>query len=363
MIGAQAAARYVTLDFYRFVAAFLVVLYHYSSYVDLPWAAYAVDGFGYCVDFFFILSGYIICHSYGDKINNVVDYTDFIWRRLSRIYPLHLLCLAFYLLILLTASLAGLHASDPSRYDFSAIPFQLTLTQVWGVDYGLTFNYPAWSISAEWFLYLIFPLLLAAGRFSVRMSFAIAALWIGACVWLIETGHFPEWDHWVGPFALLRAFPSFLLGVAICRLIEGRDLRMSSLTPGLLTFGLSLLLIIAGAAAPVVLAGFALAVAFTAMAERNRVTSVFSGTTCRSLGNMSYALYMIHAPVATLVLQMAGLRILRLSGTEMLWFALATALILVPLASLVYSRFEWPARRALNAISPAGRLASMMQKS
>lgn len=362
MNGEQAAARYVTLDFYRFVAAFLVVLYHYSAYVDLAWAPSAVAGFGYCVDFFFILSGYIICHSYSKKVNDIDEYFDFIWRRLSRVYPLHLLCLAFYCVILIAAGLLGLPASDPSRYTLSAVPFQLTLTQVWGVDYGLTFNYPAWSISAEWFLYLTFPALLATARFSVPTAFAIAALWIGACVALIELGHFPEWDRWVGPFALLRALPSFLLGIAICRLIEGRDLKMSSLASGLLTFAISILLIIGGAPAPVVLAGFALAVAFTAMAERNRATSIFSGGACQKLGNTSYALYMIHAPVATIVLQMIGLRILRLSGVEMLWFALATALVLIPIAGLVYVCFEWPARRALNAMSSAGRLASKMQK-
>jgi len=359
----RASTRYVALDFYRFVAAFLVVLFHYSKYTDKTWIFSGVDKFGYFVDFFFMLSGYIIFLTYGHKISSLTGYFDFIWRRLARIYPIHVGTLIFYTVILGFINVFGVSISDPAKYNIDALPFQFTLTQVWGVNYGLTFNYPAWSISAEWFLYIIFPFLAILARLNWLLAVAISLVWIGVCVTLIEMGNFADWDVWIGPFALLRAFPLFLLGVTICRCIEMHDLKMPSLIPGVLAFVLAILLTVEGVATPFILAAFAAAVALTAMAERNGATPIFGGAICRSLGDASYAIYMIHAPVATIALQLGGLRFLRLSPAEMVWLALPVALAVIPLASLVHRWFEGPARQKMNAMSPAIRLSWMSRKS
>src|SRR5262245_62002179 len=83
--GAQdlAGHRFVTLDGMRGVAAISVMLFHYllsTSYHIFAHATYAVD-------FFFILSGLVLTHSYGYKISNGMTFSYFLKIRLIRLYP------------------------------------------------------------------------------------------------------------------------------------------------------------------------------------------------------------------------------------------------------------------------------------
>ncbi|MFX5130575.1 hypothetical protein ABTC50_20640, partial [Acinetobacter baumannii] len=74
----------------------------------------------------------------------------FLWRRLARIYPLHLATLMFYLAIALAIYLGLAKTDNPARYSLSDVPAQLFLLHA--VDgQRLTFNFPSWSLSAEMF--------------------------------------------------------------------------------------------------------------------------------------------------------------------------------------------------------------------
>src|SRR5690242_12560766 len=76
----------------RFFAAMAIVLFHFTSL--LPFDANAHTNFFLkChlgVDFFFILSGFVLMHVYQDAFSNGIDASlPFYFRRLARIYPLH----------------------------------------------------------------------------------------------------------------------------------------------------------------------------------------------------------------------------------------------------------------------------------
>ena len=118
------------------------------------------------VDFFFILSGFVMCHVYQHIFRNVVDrhnYFRFIGLRLIRIYPLHILTLLVFVLFeliqwfLVRAEL--LHGitvfSDQSSLFSLAANF--LLIHAWGVVDTSGWNQPSWSISVELFAYLVFP--------------------------------------------------------------------------------------------------------------------------------------------------------------------------------------------------------------
>ena len=129
----------------RFVAAVLVVFKHYS-----PIRNVIVDNGGEAVGFFFLLSGFILVVAYENKIaQHKLSYMSFYVKRIARVYPLYLLALvmtlAFHFLI---------------KSGFSNLPikllFELTMVQSW--FYPGSINYPAWSISCEFFFYLLFPI-------------------------------------------------------------------------------------------------------------------------------------------------------------------------------------------------------------
>ena len=80
----------------------------------------------------------------------------FLWRRIARIYPLHLATLAFYVVIALALHSGLARTDNPARYPLSDLPAQLLLLHAVDGE-RLTFNFPSWSLSAEMFCYLLFP--------------------------------------------------------------------------------------------------------------------------------------------------------------------------------------------------------------
>src|SRR5581483_6537358 len=84
--------RFVVLDFYRFVAALGVFIFHLKN-IDSGISPAWNGSYGLFVDMFFILSGFVISYSYPAGSIGIRGYARFLVRRIARIYPLHLLTL------------------------------------------------------------------------------------------------------------------------------------------------------------------------------------------------------------------------------------------------------------------------------
>src|SRR5436190_15498959 len=98
-MAGQAAAnsgRYEALDGLRGVCAVMVVLFHGAFNSHLHDLLLIQRGWLF-VDFFFVLSGFIIADVYGEKIRQGVDFIQFVALRLGRLYPLHLFVLSLYI--------------------------------------------------------------------------------------------------------------------------------------------------------------------------------------------------------------------------------------------------------------------------
>ena len=165
----------------RFFAAAWVVLFHFRDHIEvmLPGlrAIGALLDTGYLgVDLFFLLSGFIITYNYSERLEHPTwpAYRQFLGLRLARFYPVHIATLATIALLVALAALVH----HPLHGSFTVVDAvrQLLLVVTWGPESSsLSWNQPAWSISAEWAAYLCFPfiavalrpvhgLLLAAGR-------------------------------------------------------------------------------------------------------------------------------------------------------------------------------------------------------
>ena len=88
--------RFEVLDSWRGICAIMVVLYHVPGFFLFSDLAVIRSGWLF-VDFFFVLSGFVITHAYGPKIANLDDAFHFISRRFFRIYPLHFCTFAAFL--------------------------------------------------------------------------------------------------------------------------------------------------------------------------------------------------------------------------------------------------------------------------
>jgi peptidoglycan/LPS O-acetylase OafA/YrhL len=146
----------------RGIAALLVVFYHVRHLIIdiLPPPIYKVVSSSYlAVDFFFVLSGFILCWKYHNSfstgsINN--NFLLFIKKRIIRIYPLHLIIFLSYLSIPFLLFITDRPIDD--RYPLNMIIPHLFLIQDWGFFSEIGWNIPSWSISAEFLAYLTFPL-------------------------------------------------------------------------------------------------------------------------------------------------------------------------------------------------------------
>jgi peptidoglycan/LPS O-acetylase OafA/YrhL len=208
----------------RGLAAMAVVLQHFSATVerhaDGPIPSLAPRGY-LAVDFFFVLSGFIIAYTYRPSFQKLGAQAmgPFLVRRGIRLLPLNM---ALTVLLALGASLTGsalgrnmFYAPLPhGPWDVLANLFLLP-----GIGIGQLMNGTAWSISTELVAYALFPLLLAsvfAARAAVSVLTGMCA--IGGLALLAASQ--PHWNLGVGSPALgtWRCVTEFTLGVFAYRL-------------------------------------------------------------------------------------------------------------------------------------------------
>jgi peptidoglycan/LPS O-acetylase OafA/YrhL len=167
------------------------------------------------VDFFFILSGFVMSHVYGNAFRDSVTpgaYVRFLRARFARVYPLHFVLLALYVAL----AAAGIKQAQENP-DWS-ITANLLLVQALGFFDHPTWDAPSWSISVEWWTYMIFPFAVISAQRHARsaaMAAAGLALAIGGFFWL--SIHFGSADLTVG-YAFVRCLLGFLAGASLYRL-------------------------------------------------------------------------------------------------------------------------------------------------
>jgi hypothetical protein len=133
------------------------VLYTAWPHLDVGFVPVAVTKGYLGVETFFVLSGFILSHVYLEATGEKrFRYGGFLWARLARVYPLHLVTLFGMIGLGLVATAAGM-SIDGSLTNWRDLPAHLTLTHAWGLAGSSAFNHPSWSISAEWAAYLGFP--------------------------------------------------------------------------------------------------------------------------------------------------------------------------------------------------------------
>ena len=168
----------------RGIAAWLVVLFHLRlSIAGLPGWAGAVLAQGYlAVDFFFLLSGFVLWLNYAPRLRagGIAAVPGFLRRRIARIWPLHLFILGGALALALMLRATG--RATP-QFPMAELPLHILLVQNWGFTRALAWNDPAWSISCEFAAYLLFPAIAMAvdwRRLPVAARLAVLAAMFAA---------------------------------------------------------------------------------------------------------------------------------------------------------------------------------------
>ena len=338
------------LDGLRIIAAGAVVVLHYSDYFkDLPAGHFMVEHtshFNLFVDLFFVVSGFVIARQYFGRVDDAASIGRFLWRRLARIYPLHLATLAFYVALAGALHFGVARTDNPARYPLSDLPAQFLLLHAF-VGERLTFNFPSWSLSAEMFCYLLFPLVALIARRRREAIIALVVLTaLANSLWAEAAGTAP-WADWINKGGAFRALPAFNLGIA-CYLFRDRIARWPVI-PGALVVSLTAFIAL-GSLLPTMTALFAIyAIAVLAIqADCAGRETLLSRLGFDRWSPLTYSCYMLHIPVATVIITF-GSRLLSFSSPNERLILAPVAVIVLAFASIVSLRtFETPLRRYLT---------------
>lgn len=299
------------------------------------------------VDGFFILSGIVLAYAHRSLTATLGEVRLFLMKRLVRIYPVHVVTIGLFALMLLAGPLLGSMPREPDRFGSDELVRHLALLHAWGFSNRYAWNYPSWSISAEWAGYLVFPLLWP------RLRNAAPALLVGVLLLACLAEHAAVWM--AGPWrmnltydgGLLRFYPEFIAGMATVPLIP----RLARLLPGNLLLLAGLAAVGVGAmvlhtAAGLVVDGFwMILTGFMLRANQQGAPLLDRIPGARLFGEMSYSFYMSFAFVETVQAKLWRTAHAAPHNAQLL-YGLTTFALTLSLAFILWSGVEKPTQRA-----------------
>lgn len=298
---------FAALTTFRAIGALCVVEFHCWYMVQPAWSeSWLYWGFVLWPDYFFALSGFILMHVYSKTLfKSQNSLYNFFVHRIARIYPLHLFVLLMlivyeclkWLAIQQGVDVGGVpftHSNDP-KY----IITNLLLIQAWGVQHTNSWNVPAWSISAEFACYLVFPLFIRYNLIGRKATASLlTVLSIAGLILIQKTRH--DFDVTYG-LGAVRALGSFTLGCVLYQYRQALLQNISFIPPAMLQS----LLIIGVLAAykfnalPLLYIPLWILLIASFTYENTWVARALSWGPLVHLGEMSYSLYMTHVLVLT----------------------------------------------------------------
>ena len=352
--------RFLVLDAWRGLCALLVAVHNVNFGPWIPQRLFIAHS-SLFVDFFFVLSGFVISHAYTMKVHGLSDAIAFMLRRFGRLWPLHVTVL-FWLVILHFARIGMAGDASDAALSARTISTNLFFLQIFDVKSWLSWNAPSWSISAEFWTYLIFAVvcvLLSPARMRV-LAFAALAVFAAAVIFF-RSDDFLETNTAYAFFRCLYGFSAGYLTYQTFRSIPAKggsilELSVVVLVVSYVTFTGNQ---IASMIAPAI---FGLSIWVFAH-EHGIVSRSMKLQPFIKLGDWSYSIYMVHWILRNFLLRAndiienliarhsipgyLSMREVPIQLTVITAYLIATVL----LAAVTYRWIEQPGRRYFNRLA------------
>jgi len=288
--------RFHSLDSFRGLMALSVMVYHLrvsGSFTE--WLLFRhAEVF---VSFFFVLSGFVLTHAYGRSAQ--FDFRKFFITRTFRLLPLHLFMLGIFIILECARYLAAQKGMDFNNAPFTGkfapseiLPNALLLQSWTHLTNPLSFNYPSWSISIEYYTYMIFALILGIA-FGIRT-------WVWATVVLVAVALMSAANTFF-TIESLRGLAYFFTGCLAYTLY----MRLPHHAPTwlltvleVLAVAAALIFVVTDFAAKQLLANLLFGSVVVIFAfDGGAVSRLLAGRAFGFLGKLSYSIYLTHAAV------------------------------------------------------------------
>lgn len=368
---ASHGGRLEVLDSLRGICALMVALHHFKANGILADNLFVENSFLF-VDFFFVLSGYVIAMKYFKSLSEGASFGWFLQKRFARLYPLYLAMLIPFLAVelLVMPHFPGVREPFDGPMSFEALGLNVVLLNSMGLDSGLTWNYPGWSIGAEFFTYVGFG--------AVAFLLGTRVLWVlpaAAVFGLLTLGSAsPDYIDATHDLGLVRCVVGFAFGVLLWRTMESASLdalsdwfsrHTATIVELTVLFGVIVFVAVTGRswinlASPFL---FAIAVAVFSL-EKGAISTQLRRRQFVFLVTISYSIYLVHAFFASRVYS-SGLQVLeRIDGLALIdhagsgrfgltdWqgnlMTVSYIVLVIVAASMTYRFIEMPGQKLLR---------------
>jgi peptidoglycan/LPS O-acetylase OafA/YrhL len=303
-----------TLTPLRGIAALLVVVFHcnlmfqqflppgYSQFLDTSWL---------WVDFFFVLSGFIMCYAYGKYFNHNVKmnaYKKYMGARFARVYPLHFITTiwAFVCCAIIVHLAAGLDPVFAEIFNPKALPASLLLIQSMHIGYFTApLNTASWSLSTEWWVYMIFPFIVPyftrlkhTGKLVTTIMIVAFFIFIKYVLGPNKYFHPSPTLNTLTDFGFFRCLAGFFTGMLLFTFYQHRS--GYSIIKRDWFFVLSFFGVLAamhfGVMDLLIVAFFPLII-IAAAYNQTAVKRILDTRVLQRLGDWSFTIYMVHMPI------------------------------------------------------------------
>lgn len=296
--------RFEALDSWRGICALMVALMHFPAAGPIAESPLVRHAFLF-VDYFFVLSGFVISHGYRNRLTNERAFVGFVITRLGRIYPLHAAVLALFVgwelvRLMVPAARGAGPAPFTGTTSLDGLASTLFLLNGLGFEPALRWNGPSWSISSEFWTYLLFGSVVVA--FLSRYWLALIPIVVLGP--LVLYGWSPDYMDTTVQYGFVRCLYGFALGALVYlgtlkAFPAGRPANLSrSLWTALELTVLAIILAfvaVAGKTAIGIVAPWIFAVAVVVFSfEGGALSRALRWRPLIWLGTLSYAIYMVH---------------------------------------------------------------------
>ena len=305
----------------RGIAALLTVIFHVSLMTGpLAFNTQVLHRMYLMVDFFFVLSGFIMCHVYGELFSEKVTmsaFKKFTIARFARVYPLHLITLLYTIILFSVTAKLGIPKVPVLQVENSgySIFTNLLLLQSMNLHHWFSWVHASWSISTEWWAYMVFPFLVKPfSKLSSAGKIALTLVCFGGYLFItfiiIPIVPFPAEIPFVKispaslsvnvgyQFGFIRCLCGFVLGMMMYQGFKA-DWGKKMLGNGyaFLLAVLGLFISMHFGLPDAVTIGFLPFVLLSAAYGSPSINKLFSAKPLQKLGDWSFSIYLVHQPL------------------------------------------------------------------
>lgn len=211
------SSRIKSLDGLRGILCLLVVLHHYDTkYIPTSfYNNFLIRQADLLVDFFFIISGFVISYNY-KNLDSIKDVGTFLKMRFLRLYPLLLFSTTvFFLFEIFSRNLFSdfINKEINNTSLFKSFIDTLLLNNaspLLGNTWGI--NRPTWSISAEFYAYIFFSICILLTKQHYK-KYALSITFVCCAAMLYKIYSLDNYNN--AEFGFIRCIYLFIMGMTI----------------------------------------------------------------------------------------------------------------------------------------------------